>query len=181
MNQNTTMLQLFQKFDDTTDTMNKLKFVLEALKRTPNLESVTYTANNDNIIVGEVYYIKSSGEYVFKSEGSGKSSYMIKEPANLTVLHEGDLDDTTESEAMLLTAGDIVYFHASADPDMTQSITLQQTSTLFEVMSSKLDEHNEQFKYLDSRINNLLNVKCHCSKLICWISVNAFVSDSVCY
>ena len=146
MDKNTTMLQLFQQFDEAINTVNELKPVMDGLKRTgETVESVTYTADDNVSIIGEVYYVKSSGDYVIQSEGYGKSSSVIREPKQLTILYEGTFDDTSESEILHLTLGDIVYFHASADNGRTESITLRQRNTLFESIVKKLDEASSQF------------------------------------
>ena len=158
MNKDTTMLQLFQEFDEATRSMEELKTAMEALKRTPDWEIVSYTADNNNLIIGEVYTVKSAGTYKIKSKGSGKASYVVRDGKELSVLYEGEFDDTSESEEIHLTIGDVIYFHSSADVDCTETIYLEQQNTLFESVAEKLVECDRQFDYLNARIDNLLNV-----------------------
>ena len=77
VNRNMTMLQLFEQFNEAISQIDKLKFIIDAMKRAPDLESVSYTANDENVLIGEVYYIKSVGNYVIQSSGKGKVSYIF--------------------------------------------------------------------------------------------------------
>ena len=157
MNRNMTMLQLFEQFNEATTQIDKLKFIIDAMKRAPDLESVSYVANDDNVLIGEVYYIKSVGNYVIQSLGKGKVSYTIQDPVHFNVLYEGTIDDTGESNVMRLTHGDICYLHASADAGETITLTLQQTKTLYELMSEDLSELDREFDALNARIDVLVS------------------------
>lgn len=156
MNSNTTMLQLFQEFEQATVTVKELKDAMESFKRSPDLCSVSYTANDDSVITNEVFTVKSAGGYTVSGEGLGKVSWCVREPKQLTVLYEGELDDTAVSEVMLLTSGDVVYLHASADSGEAETVTLQQVTTFFEEVVGKLDRTSQQIEYLNSRIDNLI-------------------------
>ena len=157
VNRNMTMLQLFEQFNEAISQIDKLKFIIDAMKRAPDLESVSYTANDENVLIGEVYYIKSVGNYVIQSSGKGKVSYTIQDPVHFNVLYEGTLDDTGESSVMRLTNGDICYLHASADSGETITLTLQQTKTLYGLMSEDLSELDREFEAMNARIDVLIS------------------------
>lgn len=157
LNRNMTMLQLFQEFSKATQNINSLLLLSNAMKRKSDLEKVIFVATGDTIVLGQPYSVQSIGKYVIKSEGLGKASYVVKDSSNLTTLYEGQLNDTSESEEMYLTTDDIVYFHASANGDATESITLEQVATFFDIISERFLQNARDYNYLNSRIDFLIS------------------------
>lgn len=153
---NMTMRQLIDKFNDAVENIDSLKFIIDAVKRQPELEKKEWTANDSNVVIGETYYIQSVGVYKIKGTGKGKISWTVKSPKDMKVLYQGQMDDTAESDEMILTAGDICYLNASADGGETLVMTLEQTQSLFEMMGTDLIQLQSSVDAMNERLGNAL-------------------------
>lgn len=158
MNKNVTMAQLFKRFDEACNTIDSIKFIADAMKRTStSMESVTFTSDDDTIVVGETYYIQSSGIYKIQGKGTGEFGFTIKEPKNLTTIYEGNYTNDDVVEELYLTKDDICYIHASQVTGTgLYSVTIQQTQTLYEYMTSHLAELERGYKVTDNRVEVLI-------------------------
>lgn len=156
MNNSTTMKQLFTRFDNATNDIESLKFIIDSVKRNGDLESKSFTATNSNPIAGELYTLQSVGVYTITSTGSGRSSYVIKDPKTLDVIYQGTLSDG-ETKEVYLTYGDLFYGSVSALSSSPTTLEVNQTKSLFSLMSGKMDDVNIKIEYFNARINELLD------------------------
>ena len=156
MDNSTTMKQLFTRFDNATNDIESLKFIIDSVKRNGDLESKSFTATNSNPIAGELYTLQSVGVYIITSTGSGRSSYVIKDPKTLDVIYQGTLSDG-ETKEVYLTYGDLFYGSVSALSISPTTLEVNQTKSLFSLMSGKMDDVNIKIEYFNSRINELLD------------------------
>lgn len=153
---NMNMRQMIDKFNKTVKDIDSLKFIIDAVKRQPELEKKEWTANDSNVVIGETYYIQSVGVYKIKGTGKGKISWTVKSPKDMKVLYHGQMDDTAESDEMILTAGDVCYLNASADGGETLVMVLEQTQSLFEMMGTDLVQLQKDVESMNSRLGNAL-------------------------
>jgi hypothetical protein len=153
---NMTMRQMIDKFNEAVENIDSLKFIIDAVKRQPELEKKEWTANDSNVVIGETYYIQSVGVYKIKGTGKGKISWTVKSPKDMKILYQGQMDDTAESDEMILTAGDICYLNASADGGETLVMTLEQTQSLFEMMGTDLVQLQSSVDAMNERLGNAL-------------------------
>ena len=153
---NMTMRQMIDKLNKTVKDIDSLKFIIDAVKRQPELEKKEWTANDSNVVIGETYYIQSVGVYKIKGTGKGKISWTVKSPKDMKVLYQGQMDDTAESDEMILTAGDVCYLNASADGGETLVMALEQTQSLFEMMGTDLVQLQSSVESLNERLGNAL-------------------------
>lgn len=153
---NMNMRQMIDKFNKTVKDIDSLKFIIDAVKRQPELEKKEWTANDNNVVIGETYYIQSVGAYKIKGTGKGKISWTVKSPKDMKVLYQGQMDDTAESDEMILTAGDVCYLNASADGGETLVMALEQTQSLFEMMGTDLVQLQNSVESLNERLGNAL-------------------------
>jgi hypothetical protein len=158
MNKNVTMAQLFKRFDESCDKISAIEFIADAMKRTvTSMESVTFVSDDNTIVVGETYYIQSSGIYKIQGKGTGEFGFTIKEPNNLKTLYEGNYTNNDVVEELYLTHGDICYIHASQVTGTGEyTVTIQQVQTLYEYMATHLAELERGYKVTDSRVELLI-------------------------
>lgn len=156
MDNSTTMKQLFTRFDNATNDIESLKFIIDSVKRNGDLESKVFTATNAKPIAGELYKLQSVGVYSITSTGSGRSSYVIKDPKTLDVIYQGTLSNG-ETKEVYLTYGDLFYGSASALSDGSTTLEVRQTKSLFSLMSGKMDDVSMKIEYFNTRINELLD------------------------
>lgn len=156
MDNSTTMKQLFTRFDNATNDIESLKFIIDSVKRNGDLESKVFTATNANPIAGELYRLQSVGVYTITSTGSGRSSYVIKDPKTLDVIYQGTLSNG-ETKEVYLTYGDLFYGSVSALSDGSTTLEVKQTKSLFSLMSGKMDDVGMKIEYFNTRINELLD------------------------
>lgn len=158
MNKNVTMAQLFKRFDEACTTINAIEFIADAMKRTSTaMESVTFVSDDNKIVVGETYYIQSSGIYKIYGKGTGEFGFSIKEPKNLTTIYEGNYINDEVVEELYLTHGDICYVHASQVTGTGEyTMTIEQTQTLYEFMGTHLAELERGYRTTDRRVEALI-------------------------
>lgn len=156
MNKETTMRELFNSFSEAIENIENYSFIAESMKRMIASPVVSFTANDEEIVLGQIFVVKSPGFYKVLTKGSGNGSYVVKNANTQRTIYSGKLKDEEVSAVLCLTQGDICYFHASARDKEVLEISLVQTHSLFDIMTEYLRDSSLFQLSINSRIDNII-------------------------
>jgi hypothetical protein len=161
MDRNKTMKELFDEFNAATKQLDGMAYVFNTMSRNLDASKVaeteSFTATDSVTVINGAHQIQSPGAYKFITKGNGKASYAIKDSTGLNEIARGVFDDSDESDEVVLGNGDMVYFHASADYGCSESITLVQSKSLFELMAERLSNLQMGLTAVNNRLDSLVN------------------------
>lgn len=156
MNKETTMRELFNQFSEAIENIENYSFIAESMKRVITSPVVSFTANDEEIVLGQLFVVKSPGFYKVMTKGSGNGSYVVKNANTQKTIYSGRLKDEEVSAVLCLTQGDSCYFHASAKDSNVLEISLVQTHSLFDIMTEYLRDSTLFQLSINSRIDNII-------------------------
>lgn len=142
--------------NDIVDTINSSMGILKTLDNSSIGEQVEYSSNQNTKVVGEVFTIKIPGLYTIRTSGSGTTSVLVRRSGESTVSETILLYTDQESEEVLLTSNDKLFFYVtSLRGEYAAHLTLKKG--LFTVTQDMLNILNSNSLLLDELKTQISN------------------------